>query len=100
MQFPLTTPFVESDLPEDGKKAALKVLEESAELVEAVKDWLKSDISKDDAAIYSHMCAEYGDVLQALTNLSKVVGIEHDDIQTGYDIAYRKNELKGRHFDE
>jgi len=100
MQFPLTTPFVESDLPEDGKKAALKVLEESAELVEAVKDWLKSDSFKDDAAIYDHMCAEYGNVLQALTNLSKVVGIDRDDVQAGYDIAYRKNELKGRHFDE
>lgn len=99
MQFPLTTPFVESDLPEDGKKAALKVLEESAELVEAVKGWLSADPTA-ASTTPDHMLEEMGDVLQALSNLAEVLGLNEEHIQRGYDLAYRKNELKGRHFDE
>ena len=93
MRFPDVEPFKEEALPDDGKKAALKVLEESAELVEAVKAWLSSD-----AIVASmtpdHMLEEMGDVLQAVGNLADVLGLDEDHIQWGYDLAYAKNGRK------
>ena len=62
MRFPDVEPFKEEALSDDGKKAALKVLEESAELVEAVKGWLSADPTT--ASITpDHMLEEMGDVL-------------------------------------
>ena len=86
-------PFKEEALPEDGKKAALKVLEESAELVEAVKAWLSADATV-ASMTPDHMLEEIGDVLQAVGNLAEVLGLNKDHIQWGYDLAYAKNGRK------
>ena len=93
MRFPDVEPFKEEALPEDGKKAALKVLEESAELVEAVKGWLSADATV-ASMTPDHMLEEMGDVLQAVGNLAEVLGLNEDHIQWGYDRAYAKNGRK------
>ena len=65
---------------------ALKVLEEAAELVEAVKD--KSD---------EEALEEFCDTLQALGNLASFRGWTDSDIQGAYGKVVEKNFGRGRY---
>ena len=105
MRFPEMKTFTE-DTRIEGKDAGLKVLEESAELVEAIKDYLKlppSDDPEDYAAFGDfldarmHILEEFGDVLQTLANVADVFGLSEADIQEGYDDVVEKNTARGKH---
>lgn len=83
MIFPPTFDFL---LTNDPKTQALKVLEEAAELSDAVK----------------HGCEEYQleeamDVLQALANLCRAKGWSYSRILRAYQNVERKNRSRGRY---
>lgn len=76
--------FDDGELKEP-KKLALKTLEESAELVEAVKS--------DDR---EHIIEELGDVIQTVCNLIAYSGITDDEIDTMMRDTFQKNVDRGR----
>lgn len=76
--------FDDGELKEP-KKLALKTLEESAELVEAVK-------SEDR----EHITEEIGDVLQTVCNLIAYVGLSDDEIDMMMRDTFQKNVDRGR----
>lgn len=76
--------FDDGELKEP-KKLALKTLEESAELVEAVKS--------DDR---EHIIEELGDVIQTVCNLIAYSGITDDEIDMMMRDTFQKNVDRGR----
>lgn len=84
IEFPAVYPFLTDFRP---KEQALKVLEEAAELIEAVKD-----PKNQDHAIY-----EFCDVLQALGNLAKCEYWGHAEIESAYERVYENNVRRGRY---
>ena len=82
--FPAIDPFV---LGSSHKEQALKVLEEAAELAEAVKDPDNYDL-----ALY-----EFCDVLQALGNLAELEGWSYEEIEKAYRHVYEGNVRRGRY---
>ena len=76
--------FDDGELKEP-KKLALKTLEESAELVEAVKS--------DDR---EHIIEELGDVIQTVCNLIAYFGITDDEIDMMMRDTFQKNVDRGR----
>lgn len=76
--------FDDGELKEP-KKLALKTLEESAELVEAVKGGDRE-----------HIIEELGDVIQTVCNLIAYSGITDDEIDMMMRDTFRKNVDRGR----
>lgn len=76
--------FDDGELKEP-KKLALKTLEESAELVEAVKEGDRE-----------HIIEELGDVIQTVCNLIAYSGITDDEIDMMMRDTFRKNVDRGR----
>lgn len=83
MIFPATRDFVIED---SSKYQAIKVLEESAELVEAIKE------KPDDDQLEEAM-----DVLQALANLCRVKRWSYSQLLRAYQDVERKNINRGRY---
>lgn len=85
--FPLIEPFMFDAEVDKGlhKVQGLKVLEESAELCEAVKR------GEDDAIL------EAMDVLQALGNLIYMMGWTEKELNDAYTQVYVKNISRGRY---
>lgn len=83
MHFPTTIDFV---IESDSKRQALKVLEESAELVEAIKE----DSEK-------HALEEAMDVLQALANLCATMGWSDGNLVGAYVDVFMRNKARGRY---
>lgn len=84
IEYPEIIPF---QMPNSTpKQYALKVLEEAAELVEAVK--------YEDGFC---MCYEFCDVLQALENLAENIGWADEDLEDAYSHVYQSNKDKGRY---
>lgn len=84
MKLPDAEPFVTPGW--SLKQQALKVLEESAELVEAVKS------DDEEHAIYEAM-----DVYQALCNLIAAEGWSSCDVDRGYAEVHMRNTSRGRY---
>ena len=80
---PVVEPFPNKPTP---KEQALKILEEAAEIVEAVKG------SWNDEAL-----DEFADTLQAMGNLAYVMGWTGSDIQRAYDRIHKSNVKRGRY---
>lgn len=85
MKFPITNDF---SIETDYKTQALKVLEESAELLEAVSHESES-----------HQLEEAMDVLQALANLCRAKGWSYSQLLASYQIVELKNRSRGRYGD-
>lgn len=83
VQFPAIKTWETPDVT--AKAQALKVHEEAAELVEAIKT------GDDDAALY-----EAADVLQALGNLFAVKKWTAEDIASAYKRVQARNHERGR----
>lgn len=94
---PQIQPFADGHIPDDGKKASLKVLEESAELVEAAKAYLKTTGTDDYVEAKNHVLEEFCDVLQALGNTAQLLGLTEQQLAQAYDQVVRKNTLRGRY---
>lgn len=75
------------------KDVPLKVLEESAELVEASKRWMRSK----DAADRADMLYELSDVIQALTNLCAKFGISYYEMCGAASRCIKNNLDRGRY---
>lgn len=77
---------------ERDKWLAVKNLEESAELVEASKRWLKtgSDADRID------MLSELADVIQTLANLAVAFDITDGELKDAADACRERNRRKGR----
>lgn len=80
MQFPITYDFIKED---SSKEQVIKILEETAELLEADKT--------DD---YEHILEEALDVFQALSNYCEML-FTQDELQHGYDRVFLKNWKRG-----
>lgn len=87
---------------EDTLKAqALKVLEEAAELLEAVKDY-EREASKPEpeewmiGACESFMRSELADVLQATLNLAAAFGYDQEEVERDMDMCECRNRMRGR----
>lgn len=103
MKFPEIKKFTPETRIE-GKAGAIKVLEEAAELTEAVKDYLKLkkrpiqfQISSMEVYERNHILEEFGDVLQTLANIADILDISEEEIQKGYDFVVSKNTERGKH---
>lgn len=84
----------------DSKTQALKVLEESSELVEATKKASTSVfIPFIDGFQRFNMCCEVIDVFQALGNFIECMKITEEELQDAYDAVFENNKERGR-FDE
>lgn len=77
MQFPTMTTF---NWTHDPKTQALKVMEEGAEIVDAVKSGSFEDV-----------CEEIADSLQATANLCVLMGITKADLDNAYYRVRMKN---------
>lgn len=89
MDYEITLPRIKPfpyQKDKSDKQIALKVLEEAAELVEAVKDGDKD-----------HVLEEYMDTLQALGNLAFEFDFSERDFRIAYDAVYNKNLDRGRY---
>lgn len=75
------------------KRIPLKVLEESAELVEASKAWLKSE---DDPEARHAMLDEMADVLQTVANQCAVFHIGEDELRDAVIRCEERNRKRGR----
>lgn len=78
---------------ETPKRIPLKVLEESAELVEASKAWLKSE---DDPEARQAMLDEMADVLQTVANQCAVFHIGEDELRDAVIRCEERNRKRGR----
>lgn len=101
MKFPETKDF---DLGYTPKAQALKVLEEAAEFVEAVKWYLKAvDIEEETNGVWSAELSEeearheFCDVLQAMGNFAQLMGWEPEQIGESYSWVVKGNEARGRY---
>lgn len=81
---------------ERDKWLLLKTLEESAELVEAGKRYLKQDLSPDRTMLREEMLAEWADVLQTLANTAVAFGITDTEIKLAMAECLERNRRKGR----
>ncbi|MBT1162806.1 hypothetical protein JS541_13470 [Bifidobacterium sp. SO1] len=89
----VTFPPVESfGRLERDKWLAVKNLEESAELVEASKRWLKSG----SAADRIDMLSELADVIQTVANLTVAFDITDRELSEALDACRERNRKKGR----
>lgn len=77
---------------EQDKWLALKNLEESAELVEASKRWLKTGSDNDR----QDMLSELADVLQTVANLTVAFHITDQELKQAMDACLERNRAKGR----
>lgn len=77
---------------EQDKWLALKNLEESAELVEASKRWLKTGSDNDR----QDMLSELADVLQTVANLTVTFHITDQELKQAMDACLEQNRAKGR----
>ena len=75
------------------KRIPLKVLEESAELVEASKTWLKSE---DDPDARRAMLDEMADVLQTVANQCAAFHIGEDELRDAMIRCEERNRARGR----
>lgn len=78
---------------ETPKRIPLKVLEESAELVEASKAWLKSDNAP---AARQAMLDEMADVLQTVANQCAAFHIGEDELRDAVIRCEERNRKRGR----
>lgn len=74
----------------------LKVLEESAELVEAGKQYLKADDLAEKLTLRVEMLGEWADVLQTLVNTAAAFGISDDSIACAMEDCLERNRRRGR----
>lgn len=101
MLFPETKDFTITD---SAKDQALKVLEEAAEFVEAVKlyiqaDSLESEINAFNSAYMFELAAqhEFCDILQAMGNFAQLIGWGPEQIEEAYSSIVKGNEARGRY---
>lgn len=78
---------------ETPKRIPLKVLEESAELVEASKAWLKSDNAP---TARQAMLDEMADVLQTVANQCAAFHIGEDELRDAVIRCEERNRKRGR----
>lgn len=78
----------------EPKAVPLKTLEESAEMVEATKDWLKA--GRPDGGLRTRMLDELADVLQTVTNQCAAFGIPDDELYEALRRCETRNRDRGR----
>ena len=95
MKFPKVKTF---HIEEDPKKQSLKVLEEAAEVVEAVK-YAEECIEAGCDPAYARMRLreEACDVLVALANLLDLYGVEKDELKGTMEAVEYSNRMRGRY---
>lgn len=90
---PFSPAVLRSGEYETPKRIPLKVLEESAELVEASKAWLKSD---DDPEARRAMLDEMADVLQTVANQCAAFHIGENELRDAMIRCEERNRRRGR----
>lgn len=90
---PFSPAVLSSGEYETPKRIPLKVLEESAELVEASKTWLKSD---NDPTARQAMLDEIADVLQTVANQCAAFHIGEDELRDAVIRCEERNRKRGR----
>lgn len=90
---PFSPAVLSSGEYETPKRIPLKVLEESAELVEASKAWLKSE---DDPEARHAMLDEMADVLQTVANQCSVFHIGESELRDAVIRCEERNRKRGR----
>lgn len=81
-------------IEEDAKAQALKVLEEAAELVEAVKCW---EVAGRSLAFKTSAVEEAADVMQATLNLLDMMGLDRLDVLEAMRKCKDRNMARGRY---
>lgn len=81
---------------EADKWLLLKNLEESAELVEAGKQYLKEDSPSERVLLREAMLGEWADVLQTLVNTAVAFGFTDTEIKLAMTQCLERNRRKGR----
>lgn len=76
----------------EPKRIPLKTLEESAEMVEATKAWLRTPAADTRRA----MLDETADVLQTVANMCAAFGISDDELESAMAECERRNRERGR----
>lgn len=77
---------------DEPKRIPLKTLEESAEMVEAAKVWLRTP----NADTRRAMLDEMADVLQTVANMCAAFGISDDELGSAMTECERRNRERGR----
>lgn len=79
------------------KLQALKVLEETAETVEAYKDWYKHGKTTERR---EEMLDEIADMIQSAANLITAAGITDEELLCAMSRCHERNAARGRYSDE
>lgn len=90
---PFSSAVLSSGEYETPKRIPLKVLEESAELVEASKAWLKSD---NDPDARQAMLDEMADVLQTVANQCAAFHVSEKELSDAMVACEYRNRERGR----
>lgn len=92
-RYDLSVPSFDDRLLELDKVQAIKPLEESAELIEAWKDWFKHGRTKEQRAV---VLSETADVIQSVINLMASMDIDPETLQGAILICGSRNAARGR----
>lgn len=91
MKFPEIQTF---NIEPDAKRQALKVLEETAEFVEAAKQYIESDHTFE---FYLRMTDEAADVYMALANALTLFHVSDEGFAEAVEMCEQRNRERGRY---